>query len=132
MGVLDRALPEAVLQRARKTRGGDRRAGEPELLHRTHTRQCRRVTAAEYVEVRRGGGIFRPLDSPGAGGRTLMWSAFFQAADYQAIKPEILLTIFGLGILLLEFLVEKRDRYLNAVAALIGLGFATYQITWFW
>ena len=61
-----------------------------------------------------------------------MWSAFFQAADYQAIKPEILLTIFGLGILLLEFLVEKRDRYLNTVAALIGLGFATYQIGWFW
>lgn len=61
-----------------------------------------------------------------------MWSAFFQAADYQAIKPEILLTIFGLGILLLEFLVEKRDRYLNAVAALIGLGFAGYQICWFW
>ncbi|HEV2492688.1 MAG TPA: NADH-quinone oxidoreductase subunit N [Terriglobia bacterium] len=61
-----------------------------------------------------------------------MWTAFFQAADYQAIKPEILLTIFGLGILLLEFLVEKRDRYLNAVAALIGLGFAAYQISWFW
>lgn len=61
-----------------------------------------------------------------------MWTAFFQAADYQAIKPEILLTIFGLGILLLEFLVEKRDRYLNAIAALIGLGFATYQISWFW
>jgi NADH-quinone oxidoreductase subunit N len=61
-----------------------------------------------------------------------MWSAFFQAADYQAIKPEILLTIFGLGILLLEFLVEKRDRYLNGVAALIGLGFAAYQISWFW
>ncbi|HLW78288.1 MAG TPA: NADH-quinone oxidoreductase subunit N [Terriglobia bacterium] len=61
-----------------------------------------------------------------------MWSAFFQAGDYQAIKPEILLTIFGLGILMLEFLVEKRDRYLNAIAALIGLGFATYQISWFW
>src|SRR5947208_5739720 len=61
-----------------------------------------------------------------------MWNAFFQAADYQAIKPEILVTVFGLAILLLDFLVEKREKYLNAVAALIGLGFAAYQLTWFW
>src|SRR5437899_24336 len=61
-----------------------------------------------------------------------MWNAFFQAADYQAIKPEILLTIFGLAILLLDFLVEKHEKYLNAVAALIGLGFAVYQLAWFW
>src|SRR2546422_5221900 len=57
-----------------------------------------------------------------------MWNAFFQAADYQAIKPEILVTVFGLAILLLDFLVEKREKYLNAVAALIGLGFAAYQL----
>src|SRR5438093_13465133 len=61
-----------------------------------------------------------------------MWNAFFQAADYQAIKPEILVTVFGLTILLLDFLVEKREKYLNAVAALIGLGFAAYQLTCFW
>src|SRR5437667_1445989 len=61
-----------------------------------------------------------------------MWNAFFQAADYQAIKPEILVTVFGLAILLLDFLVEKREKYLNAVAALIGLGFAAYQLAWFW
>src|SRR5437667_1564609 len=61
-----------------------------------------------------------------------MWNAFFQAADYQAIKPEILVTVFGLAILLLDFLVEKREKYLNAVAALIGLGFAAYQLSWFW
>src|SRR5207249_5880592 len=61
-----------------------------------------------------------------------MWNAFFQAADYQAIKPEILLTMFGLAILLLDFLVEKREKFLNAVTALIGLGFATYQLVLFW
>ncbi|PYV22868.1 MAG: NADH-quinone oxidoreductase subunit N, partial [Acidobacteria bacterium] len=61
-----------------------------------------------------------------------MWNAFFQATDYQAIKPEVLLTVFGLAILLLDFLIEKRDEFLNAVAALIGLGFAAYQLVWFW
>lgn len=61
-----------------------------------------------------------------------MWNAFFQPGDYQAIKPEILLTIFGLAILLLDFLVEKREKYLNAVTALIGLGFAAVQLVLFW
>ena len=41
-----------------------------------------------------------------------------------AIKPEILLTMFGLAVLLFDFLLDKRDKYLNAVLALIGLGFA--------
>ena len=62
-----------------------------------------------------------------------MWNVFFTLNDYRAIKPEILLTIFGLGILLMEFLIkEKRDRYLNAITALIGLGFAAFQLLWFW
>ena len=53
-----------------------------------------------------------------------MGNVFFNAADYQAIKPEILLTMFGLAVLLFDFLLDKRDKYLNAVLALIGLGFA--------
>src|SRR3972149_2187748 len=61
-----------------------------------------------------------------------MWSTFFQPGDYQAIIPEILLTMFGLSILLLDFLLGKRDKYLNAVAALIGLGFATIKLLMFW
>ncbi|MBI1983842.1 MAG: NADH-quinone oxidoreductase subunit N, partial [Acidobacteria bacterium] len=61
-----------------------------------------------------------------------MWSSFFQPGDYQAIIPEILLTMFGLAILLLDFLLGKRDKYLNAVAALIGLGFATVKLLMFW
>ena len=62
-----------------------------------------------------------------------MWNVFFTLNDYRAIKPEILLTIFGLGILLMEFLIkERRDRYLNAITALIGLGFAAFQLLWFW
>ena len=61
-----------------------------------------------------------------------MGNAFFNPLDYQAIKPEILLTMFGLAVLLFEFLLDKRDKYLNAVLALIGLGFAALQLGIFW
>lgn len=62
-----------------------------------------------------------------------MWNQFFQRADYAAITPEIVLTMFGLGILLIDFLIqEKRDKYLNAVSALIGLGMAGVQLVRFW
>jgi NADH-quinone oxidoreductase subunit N len=61
-----------------------------------------------------------------------MGNAFFSLGDYQAIKPEILLTMFGLAVLLFDFLLDKRDKYLNAVLALIGLGFAVLQLGIFW
>jgi NADH-quinone oxidoreductase subunit N len=61
-----------------------------------------------------------------------MWHDFFQPGDYLAIKPEILLTIFGLAILLLDFLLGKRDKYWNTITALIGLGFALVQLGMFW
>ncbi len=40
--------------------------------------------------------------------------------------------MFGLAVLLFDFLLEKRDKYLNAVLALIGLGFAAVQLGMFW
>ncbi|MBZ5565627.1 MAG: NADH-quinone oxidoreductase subunit N [Acidobacteriia bacterium] len=58
--------------------------------------------------------------------------AFFQRADYLAIKPEILVTMFALAILLFDFLLEKRDKWMNALVALIGLGFGAAQLTMFW
>ncbi len=61
-----------------------------------------------------------------------MGNAFFNALDYQAIKPEILLTMFGLAALLFDFVRDKRDKYLTAVPALIGLGFALLQFGIFW
>lgn len=61
-----------------------------------------------------------------------MWSTFFQPSDYQVIKPEILVTLFGLGVLLFDFLLDKRDKSMNAVLALIGLGFAASQLGLFW
>lgn len=61
-----------------------------------------------------------------------MGNTFFNPLDYQAIKPEILLTMFGMAVLLFDFLLDKRDKYLNAVLALIGLGFALLQFGIFW
>ena len=61
-----------------------------------------------------------------------MGNAFFSPLDYQAIKPEILLTMFGLAVLLFDYLLDKRDKYLNAVLALIGLGFAVLQFGIYW
>ena len=42
---------------------------------------------------------------------------------YEATKPELLVTFFGLAVLLFDFLLDKRDKYLNAVLALLGLAF---------
>lgn len=62
-----------------------------------------------------------------------MWNQFFQRGDYVAITPEIVVAMFGLGILLIDFLIkEKRDRYLNAITALIGLVMAGVQLLRFW
>jgi NADH-quinone oxidoreductase subunit N len=57
---------------------------------------------------------------------------FFKPEDYQAIKPELLLSIFGLAILVLDFMLDKRDKYLNAVVALIGLALPAVQLGLFW
>jgi NADH-quinone oxidoreductase subunit N len=61
-----------------------------------------------------------------------MWGPFFQQRDYVAITPEIVLTIFGCAILLFDFLLLKRQRYLNAVLAIIGSVLAGIQLKWFW
>ena len=61
-----------------------------------------------------------------------MVSPFFNPLDYQVIKPEILVAMFGLAVLLFDYLLDKRDKYLNAVLALIGLGFALLQFAIFW
>jgi NADH-quinone oxidoreductase subunit N len=62
----------------------------------------------------------------------MIWGSFFQPKDYQAIIPEIVLALFGCGILLFDFLLEKRYRYLNAVLALFGLALAAVQLEWYW
>ncbi len=55
----------------------------------------------------------------------------FTATDFFALKPVILLCLFGCGILLLDFLIkETRLRWWNAMTALIGevlVGAAVWQ-----
>jgi len=63
-----------------------------------------------------------------------MWSAFFRQSDYVAIVPELLVAMFGLAILLVDFLLlrEKRDKYWNVLFAVAGLGFAFFQLVRYW
>jgi NADH-quinone oxidoreductase subunit N len=63
-----------------------------------------------------------------------MWASFFTKSDYVAIVPEILVTIFGLAILVLDFAMfrDKRDKFWNAIFALAGVGFAGYQLIVLW
>ena len=61
-----------------------------------------------------------------------MWSEFFQFEDFLAIRPQIVLTLFALAILGTDFMLEKRDKYINAVTALLGLGFAGVLVILDW
>src|SRR3989338_9443461 len=57
-----------------------------------------------------------------------MLSEYFSAVDFLVLKPVILLTLFGVGVMLTDLLLEERHRYLSAVTALVGLGFAGAQM----
>jgi NADH-quinone oxidoreductase subunit N len=63
-----------------------------------------------------------------------MWASFFTKSDYVAIVPEILVAIFGLAILVLDFALfrDKRDKFWNAIFALAGVGFAGFQLLHLW
>src|SRR5215813_2124567 len=46
----------------------------------------------------------------------------------RVILPEVELTLFGLGILLIDFTIGVKDRYLNAVLAFTGTVFSAYTV----
>src|SRR3989440_1601453 len=48
--------------------------------------------------------------------------------DGRVILPEIELTLFGLGILLIDFTLGVKERYLNAGLALLGTAFSAYTV----
>src|SRR5713226_7231985 len=48
--------------------------------------------------------------------------------DGRVILPEIELTLFGLGILLIDFTLGVKERYLNAGLALLGTLFSAYTV----
>ena len=49
---------------------------------------------------------------------------FFTGIDYALSLPIILLSLFGLGVLIIDLLLEDEWKHWNAVTALVGLGFA--------
>jgi NADH-quinone oxidoreductase subunit N len=57
-----------------------------------------------------------------------MLSEFFTPRDLELIKPAMLLALFGCGILLTDLLHDARHKYLNAITALLGLGFTGIQL----
>lgn len=57
-----------------------------------------------------------------------MLSGYFTEIDWLVLKPVILLTLFGLGVLLTDLLLDDRHKYFNAVTALGGVLFAAVQM----
>jgi len=49
----------------------------------------------------------------------------FTASDYLLALPITLLTLFALGILLIDLMIPPESKWINAVTALIGVAFAT-------
>jgi len=57
-----------------------------------------------------------------------MWNEFLRREDFPLILPQVMLALFGLGILLTDFLLEARYKYWNAVMALLGVGFSGFSL----
>src|SRR3970282_3056865 len=55
-----------------------------------------------------------------------------RSVEFYAIVPHLELTLFACFILLVDFLVERRYKYFNAITALIGLGFSAVALGRFW
>src|SRR3954468_18391866 len=53
---------------------------------------------------------------------------FFSPGDFLVLKPVILLILFGMGVMLTDLLLEKSNKYFNAVTALVGVGFAAIAL----
>jgi hypothetical protein len=54
---------------------------------------------------------------------------FFTGTDYLMVLPILLLTLFALGILLIDLMMPPEWKWMNAVYALLGLAFAAGAIT---
>ncbi len=52
----------------------------------------------------------------------------FSPTDYLMALPVTLLTLFSLGILLIDLMLPAQQKWVNAVTALVGLGFAAVAI----
>ncbi len=52
----------------------------------------------------------------------------FLGGDFRLILPELQLGLFGLGILLTDYLLELRWKWLNPAMAMAGVGFSGYSL----
>src|SRR5271169_6902701 len=49
---------------------------------------------------------------------------FRSQKDFALILPQVQLALFGMGILLTDFLLDRKSRWWNAMLALVGIGFS--------
>src|SRR5229473_1103036 len=57
-----------------------------------------------------------------------MVNQFFDIREFPLIQPEAELALFGVAILLIDTFLEKREKWFNAITALIGVGFSTLTL----
>lgn len=57
-----------------------------------------------------------------------MWNRFFQPLDLFVLVPHLELTVFACGILGMDFLLERRYKYVNAATALLGVALSGFQL----
>jgi len=57
-----------------------------------------------------------------------MLNEYFSSVDLLVLKPAILLTLFAIGVMLTDLLLDEGEKYLNAIMALAGVGFAAYSL----
>ncbi len=55
-------------------------------------------------------------------------SFYFSSSDYLLSLPMLLLTLFGLGILMIDLVLPKQWKQVNAIIALIGIAFSTVAV----
>jgi len=48
--------------------------------------------------------------------------------DLPLILPQVMLALFGCGILLMDFLLEAREKWMNALTAMLGVGFSGFAL----
>ena len=58
------------------------------------------------------------------------FSQYFTGFDYTLSLPMVLLTLFSLGVLLIDLMLPAEWKRLNAVTALLGVAFSAVALFW--
>ncbi len=58
----------------------------------------------------------------------MLSTSFFNSADYSLALPMIMLTVFALGILLIDLMLPDDWKRVNALTALMGIGFSAATV----